>query len=1143
MSKNSKKIFSFVLALTILFDVVVFAKKTIFRKKDDLINISSLSEEFMDNYFEEVSNVKEEDKENMIIVTSKDKLKDTYGAAKIIEAPNHQYFLQYDSSEDKNEALKKFESDDSNVGITENVVRKAYEDTVLVSSYNSWGVEAMGIDTLLEKLKNKELNDVVVAVIDTGLDVELFNKYFPGRLAGVYNALENNDNMSDDVGHGTHIAGTIAEATPASVKILSVKISLTEEMFLTDILTGINYVSYNKNADVMNMSFGSYTYSQEEFNAIQGAKNNNIISVAAAGNDNKSEPSYPASYVNAISIAAVDSTKTKANFSNYGSSIMFAAPGVNIKSLMREGSYYSSKEGDENWDGDVEFETIGGTSMATPHVVSVVANLKSLNKNLSFDDTITLLRRYSEDLGDSGWDEIFGYGFINFADADVCDGQDCDEFNVFKSSAQDNLIGVFDSYEIEPVLSQYDYGNINNIMDTKVKVRYTDGSVIEYKLCDIINLDISEYDSNSKNKQTINVSFVTPLGVQVEGSFDVTNPETYESVWEYELVGENSIEITNFKDSALIGNKLYFPSEIDGYTVVGIADRDNSMFAGNLWDSFKKIKYIYLPSTLTKIGNNAFSNKIVVGSSVQYLNGELNIVESDAEKLSIGDRAFMNHHGLYELTANVSYLGDYSLGGVSALQEIKFSDDITHIGDGAFGWAMTGGQITIPSTVTEIGEEVFAGDSISKILFLNDMETIPNGMFKNNWNLESIILPDKVTTISDYAFYHCNNLVSIRVPRDLTTIGKSAFEQAFKDGANAKTYIFENVTSVGDDAFKDIAPDAKLYVYNNSYIKSYANKNNVNYVQIDPDTITINGINSQYHAFDSIDIENVSIDLTYNEKNTRTETITENIEIVYPDSRDNFRYGDASVTVSAYYSLDNIDYPIEKVVGVEVLKLIPDYTVPTGFSVNKGQKLSQVELPTGFEWMDGNQIINSSGIYKAKFVPDDSVNYEIVENIDIMITVSGDLSNPIEIIANNYDVETNNNVNYLSIDLTIISNLNNLGLNSNYTVSVFEPDGETLKSSEKKVGTGNIIKVFAKNSNDPVVSYTVIIKGDLNGNGNVTAKDIVSLRQYIKNALNEENIDFCYLKAGDLNGNGKITAKDLVSLRQYIKEILNSSNN
>ena len=556
MSKNSKKIFSFVLALTILFDVVVFAKKTIFKKKDDLINISSLSEEFMDNYFEEVSNVKEEDKENMIIVTSKDELKDTYGAAKIIEAPNHQYFLQYDSSEDKNEALKKFESDDSNVGITENVVRKAYEDTVLVSSYNSWGVEAMGIDTLLEKLKNKELNDVVVAVIDTGLDVELFNKYFPGRLAGVYNALENNDNMSDDVGHGTHIAGTIAEATPASVKILSVKISLTEEMFLTDILTGINYVSYNKNADVMNMSFGSYTYSQEEFNAIQGAKNNNIISVAAAGNDNKSEPSYPASYVNAISIAAVDSTKAKANFSNYGSSIMFAAPGVNIKSLMREGSYYSSKEGDENWDGDVEFETIGGTSMATPHVVSVVANLKSLNKNLSFDDTITLLRRYSEDLGDSGWDEIFGYGFINFADADVCDGQDCDEFNVFKSSAQDNLIGVFDSYEIEPVLSQYDYGNINNIMDTKVKVRYTDGSVIEYKLCDIINLDISEYDSNSKNKQTINVSFVTPLGVQVEGSFDVTNPETYESVWEYELVGENSIEITNFKDSALIGNKL-----------------------------------------------------------------------------------------------------------------------------------------------------------------------------------------------------------------------------------------------------------------------------------------------------------------------------------------------------------------------------------------------------------------------------------------------------------------------------------------------------------------------------------------------------------------------------------------------------------
>lgn len=75
---------------------------------------------------------------------------------------------------------------------------------------------------------------------------------------------------------------------------------------------------------------------------------------------------------------------------------------------------------------------------------------------------------------------------------------------------------------------------------------------------------------------------------------------------------------------------------------------------------------------------------------------------------------------------------------------------------------------------------------------------------------------------------------------------------------------------------------------------------------------------------------------------------------------------------------------------VSVSKAIPTYEIPTSLTATIEQKLSDIELPSGFEWMDGNQIITESGevTYKARFVPTDTNNYETIENIDITIIVS-----------------------------------------------------------------------------------------------------------------------------------------------------------
>lgn len=1115
-----KVLFGVLVAFVVLIGGLI-AKKSLF--KDDLININELPQEFMDNYFEEVSesNSKEE-KENMLIITSKSKLKDTYGATKIIEAPNNQYFLQYNSKEEKEAAFEKFNNENSSIDVSENNYYEFYEDTVLVSSYNSWGVEAMGMDTLLEKLENKELNDVTVGIIDSGLDVDLFNKYYPGRLAGVYNVLENNDNMYDNHGHGTHIAGTIAESTPSSVKILPVKISDSDGMYETDILTGINYIAYNENADVINMSFGGIRYSKEHYNAIEAAKRENIITVAAAGNNNSSEASYPAAFSNTLSISAVDSNNERAFFSNYGDGITFTAPGVDIKSILgKDSNIVKGNEKEGIIDGDDDHELMSGTSMATPHVVAAVANLKSLNKDLSFEDTITILRRYSDDLGDVGWDEYYGFGFINFDDAQICDGEDCDEYNVFKSSARDNLEEVFASCEVVPVLSEYNYGTITNILGTKVKINYTNGKSFEYQLSDIENLEMSDYDPLSKEPQAISIKFETPHGRKIERTFEVTNPQNYESIWEYELVGDNEIEITDFKADAVTGSELYFPSTIDGYTVTGIADRDNSMFGRWKWDSFKKVKYLYLPASITRIGNHAFGNK-VEGVDSTYLESGLNVVKSDAESLYIGDNAFNTSHSLYEFDATVSYVGDEAFSGASSLKEIKFSDDITHIGNEAFRWAMLGKSITIPSTITEIGERAFAGDSIREIVFENDIETISNEMFWNSWNLEKVALPDSVKQIGENAFYHCTNLETINLPDGLTTIGNNAFEGAFKHDGDIGMTIPRSVKTIGEDAFKDIDSTAKLYVYSNSVAKSYAHDNNINYVQIDPDTISVQGINSQYHAFDKIDMNNVSVGLTYNEESVRTETITDNIEIVYPDSREDFRYGDTSVKVIAY---NNAGYKIEKDVEIEVLKLDPSYEIPSGLQAYVGQKLSDVQLPDNFEWMDGNQNISEPGdkVFKAKFVPDDTANYSIVENIDITLSVSEKLSQP-EITK--YQVEDD-----IIKDIPLNTNVSDLdlGLSSNYTVKIKNKDNE---EKEGIIGTGDKIEIYL--SNNLVSNYYVSIKGDINGDGLLKLKDLLTVKNYILkfgDVRSEfDNTKFLF-SAADYSGDGKISLKDFVQMK------------
>lgn len=207
-------------------------------------------------------------------------------------------------------------------------------------------------------------------IIDTGLYTE--HVEFGGRGVLGYNAYPNSK-FVDQIGHGTHVAGTIGsraygvakKATMVAVKVFDFGSSST-----SIVLDGFNWAVRNITGEgraaksVISMSLGGPK--SEAFNAaVEAAFASNIVTVVAAGNENQDAANVsPASAPSAITVGATDVTNTRASFSNYGRFIDVFAPGVNVYSC---------------WISDPESATwLDGTSMATPHVSGLVLYLKAL---------------------------------------------------------------------------------------------------------------------------------------------------------------------------------------------------------------------------------------------------------------------------------------------------------------------------------------------------------------------------------------------------------------------------------------------------------------------------------------------------------------------------------------------------------------------------------------------------------------------------------------------------------------------------------------------------------------------------------------------------------------------------------------------
>ena len=262
----------------------------------------------------------------------------------------------------------------------------------------------ISIDTPGAWALNTGSSNITIAIIDTGIDFnhpDLSNKILPG-----YNFFSNDNNPIDEDGHGTAVAGTATAITNNGIgvagvswnsKILPVRISdATGSATYSAMAQGIIYAADN-GARVINISFGGPSSSITLQNAIDYAWSKNAVIVAAAGNDYGGPVSFPGACDNVIGVSATQSNNTLTSFSNYGSEINLAAPGLNIYTTKMGGSY----------------QYIAGTSFSSPIVAGVAALILSKNQKLTNAQVVNILESNTNDLGAPGFDTSFGYGKVN----------------------------------------------------------------------------------------------------------------------------------------------------------------------------------------------------------------------------------------------------------------------------------------------------------------------------------------------------------------------------------------------------------------------------------------------------------------------------------------------------------------------------------------------------------------------------------------------------------------------------------------------------------------------------------------------------------------------------------------------------------
>jgi thermitase len=336
---------------------------------------------------------------------------------------------------------------------------------------------------------------IIVAILDSGIKLE--HPEFNGRLwinsnetiNGIdddnngyiddingWDFANNDNNPTDDHGHGTNVTGIIGansnnnrgySGVDHNCKLMIGKILDQNNSGYYSWWTDAIYYAVDNGAKIINMSVGGSGYSSSMKDAIDYAYNNGVTVVACMMNENNNTTFYPAGYQNTIAVGSTNPNDERStpffwsptSGSNYGNHIDVVAPGNYIYGL----DYQSNTNYNSYW---------GGTSQAAPIVAGISSLLLAQDPNRTPDDIRSILRNTAEDqVGNAsedivGYDNYYGYGRVNAYQALLQSSLSTDEFaNTINLSIFPNPISNFVTISSKTAFKSI---LIRNILSTEI---------------------------------------------------------------------------------------------------------------------------------------------------------------------------------------------------------------------------------------------------------------------------------------------------------------------------------------------------------------------------------------------------------------------------------------------------------------------------------------------------------------------------------------------------------------------------------------------------------------------------------------------------------------------------------------------------
>lgn len=698
-----KKIISFFMSVMLLVSVVYPCQSVIAAQanKNSAVYFSDSVNEIIDEYDADEKYIDDTESSQVFIkdrlIVPSDNVKNDYGAEESICALGYT-ILQY-ASEDAAATAK------------ENLVVDGYNaqyDSVLscedVNSTSStstrWGNDRIESQETLNAIKasGKELSDITVGVVDTGIDhthPELADRVVKTGLN--FSSTGQANGSMDDQGHGTMVAGIIAQNTTDNVKIKPYKVlGSNGKCSTTQIIAVVNHILSEKDApDVINLSLGGEINKADPFldtqnELIQSLVAKGITVVVSAGNDSTDAGNYsPANISNVITVAASNSSNARSSYSNFGTVIDIAAPGDNIFTYTMGGGYTSS---------------YSGTSFASPFVAAAAATVLMLDDSLTPTQVETKIKDAAFPIvNNTSTVEWCGAGILNYSG--LFEEALAPSPTVSRESG--SYSGAFSLEMTVPNGYKIMYTTDNTVPTLTNGTEYTQ----PIEITDAMNLVAVAINENNKSRYIpLSYSVIYPAD---ESEFSITDSGAINGY-------------TGDEKSIIV------PDTINGITPTAV-----SSGAFNSTD----IKAVVLPESVTKLNRNAFNQAASLTS----------ITAPGVE--DIGIFAFYYCTSLTDVDMpNVKVVRRSGFEGCRKLQSVNFNETVEEFYGSVFkGTAFT--YAYFPNVYNF--KDTFADTP----LIAADLPLMywASGAFSNCYSLEWLYAPE-LEELGGGAFKNCTKL-------------------------------------------------------------------------------------------------------------------------------------------------------------------------------------------------------------------------------------------------------------------------------------------------------------------------------------------------------------------------------------------------